>query len=297
MNEEKDLEEIRNLIREIGEEPEEDKGHLGEQFAKALFKEVNIKKMTPPGPDFSIILNRETFILETTVIGKIYRNPLEIFYDVCKEIGNESISTEYSMSVNPYNIRREDEEIFKEELKKILHLIKDNCEHQKFPIKAEIGEYTVEFEKKDTDITMLTFGRVDKPASNLLNTLKKRNKKKQIEKSDILLLIILNDQIEKEFELLHVLYRPFALGINFLEKGFEKKFITQYRLEETLWFNTRLKCVIAVYPGDKNVVICPSLYHYEEFSAIEYSNLRKVIENRGFKVDFVMHSSCIGEQQ
>ena len=105
MNEGKDLEEIKNFVRDNSEVPKEDIGDLGEQFTKALFKEANIKEKTPPGPDFSIILNRDTFILETTVIGKIYRDPLEIFYDVCKETGNESLSTEYSMSVNPYNIR------------------------------------------------------------------------------------------------------------------------------------------------------------------------------------------------
>ncbi|VUT25694.1 MAG: hypothetical protein MASP_01112 [Candidatus Methanolliviera sp. GoM_asphalt] len=73
----------------------------------------------------------------------------------------------------------------------------------------------------------------------------------------------------------------------------ENKFITQYRLEETAWFNTQLKCVIAIYPRNKNVVICPSLCHYEEFSTVEYTILRKVIENKGFKVEFVVNSSYI----
>ena len=140
---------------------------------------------------------------------------------------------------------------------------------------------------------MLTFGTIDNPASNLINTLNKPNKNKQIEKSDILLLIILNDLVEKEFELLDVLYKPVSVGINVLEKGSENKFITQYRLEETVWFNTRLKCVIAVYPGNKNVVICPSLCHYKEFSAIEYAILRKLIADKGFEVDFVEHGSII----
>jgi predicted glycosyltransferase involved in capsule biosynthesis len=34
------------------------------------------------------------------------------------------------------------------------------------------------------------------------------------------------------------------------------------------------------YEGNKIVVICPSLCHYEEFSAIEYAILRKLIENK-----------------
>jgi len=294
MNEGKDLEEIKNFVRDNGEVPKEDIGDLGEQFTKALFKEVDIRKEKPPSPDFTIILNGNSFNLETTVIGKIYRDPLEIFYDACKEIENKNLASEYSMSVDPYNIRREDEEIFKERLKEILNAIQNNrFERRKFPIVAKIRKYTVEFEKKGRDGTMLSFGTIDKPASNLINTLRKKGKNKQIGKSDILLLIILNDQIEKEFALLHVLYKQTSLGINFLGEGSENKSITQYNLEETVWFNTRLKCIIAVYPGNKNVVICPSLGHYEEFSAIEYAILRKLIENKGFEVDFVEHGSTI----
>ena len=201
MKEENDLEGMKNFIPENAEVPKENIGDLGEQFTKALFKDADIKKNTPPLPDFSIILNENAFNLETTVIGKIYREPSEIFYDTFKGIENKNLASDYIMSVDPYNIRREDEEFFKDGLKRILNVIQNNrFEHQKFPIKAKIRDYTVEFEKKDTDITMRTFGTIDKPASNLINTLGKRNKKKQIEKSDILLLIILNDLVEKENE-------------------------------------------------------------------------------------------------
>ena len=294
MNEGKDLEGMKNFIHENAEVPKENIGELGEQFTKALFKDVDIKKNTPPLPDFTIILNKNAFSLETTVIGKIYRDPSEIFYDACKEIENKNLASEYSMSVDPYNIRREDEELFKEGLKEILNKPKNNrFEHRKFPIKADKIDYTVEFEKMGTEITLLTSGTIDNPASNLINTLTKKGKNKQIEKSDILFLIILNDLIEKEFELLDVLYKPISVGINVLEKGSENKFITQYRLEETVWFNTRLKCVIAVYLGNKNVVVYPALCHYEEISAIEYAILRKLIENKGFEVDFVEHGSTI----
>ncbi|KAF5432614.1 hypothetical protein C5S36_08240 [Candidatus Methanophagaceae archaeon] len=224
MNEGKDLEGMKNFIHENAEVPKENIGELGEQFTKALFKDVDIKKNTPPLPDFTIILNKNAFSLETTVIGKIYRDPSEIFYDACKEIENKNLASEYSMSVDPYNIRREDEENFKEGLKKILNVIQKNrFEHRKFPIKADIGSYTVEFEKSGRDTTMLTFGTIDNPASNLINTLTKKGKNKQIEKSDILFLIILNDLIEKEFELLDVLYKPISVGINVLEKGSENK--------------------------------------------------------------------------
>jgi hypothetical protein len=50
---------------------------------------------------------------------------------------------------------------------------------------------------------------------------------------------------------------------------------------------------VVSYVRNKNVVPCPALCHYEEFSAIEYAILRKLIENKGFEVDFVEHGSTI----
>ena len=50
---------------------------------------------------------------------------------------------------------------------------------------------------------------------------------------------------------------------------------------------------VVSYEGNKNVVIYPSLPHYEEFSVIEYAILRKLIENKGFEADFVEHGSAI----
>ncbi len=47
------------------------------------------------------------------------------------------------------------------------------------------------------------------------------------------------------------------------------------------------------YVGNKIVVIYSTLPHYEEFSAIEYAILGKLIEIKGFEVDFVEHGSTI----
>ncbi len=284
MNEGKDLEEMKILVQDNGEVPKEDIGDLGEQFTEGLFKGFIRRHGTP---DYTITMNRKDFILETTVIDKIYRNPLKIFYDICKEIGNKKLAADYGISVDPSNLHEKDEDTFKEELNEIINIIQDKRpKYQKFSIKGVIRDYTVTFERRNIDSTKLCLGEIYRPASNLIHTLIKKGKNKQIEKSDILLLIILNDLVEKNYELLDELYKQ-------MEGGTENEFITQYRLEETVWFNTRLKCVIAVYPGDKNVVVCPSLCHYEEFSAVEYTILRKVIENKGFKVDSVVHSSTI----
>jgi hypothetical protein len=289
MNEGNDLEEMGNLVKGNGEVPKENIGELGEQFTKALFKDADIKKNTPPLPDYTITLNRKDFILETTVIDKIYRNPLKIFYAVCKEIGNKKLAADYGISVDPSNLHEKDEDAFKEELNGIITNIQNRRpKYQKFTINGRIRNYTVTFERRNTDSTKLCLGEIYRPASNLTHTLTKKMRNKQIPNSDILLLIILNDLVEKGEELLDELYIPISLG-----EGTENRFITQYCLEETVWFNTRLKCVIAVYPPGKIVVICPSLCHYEEFSAIEYAILRKLIENKGFELDFVEHGSTI----
>jgi hypothetical protein len=268
--------------------PEEDIGDLGEQFTECLFKGFIRRHGTP---DYTITLNRKDFIIEITVIDKIYQNPLKFFYDVCKERGNKKLAADYGISVDPSNLHEKDEDTFKEDLNGIITNIQNiSTLYQKFTINGRIRDYTVTFEKRNNESTKLCLGEIYKPASNLAHTLTKKMRNKQIEKSDILLLIILNDLVEKENELLGELYRPMSLG-----EGTENRFIAQYCLEETVWFNTRLKCVIAVYPGNKNVVICPSLSHYEEFSAIEYAILRKLIENKGFEVEFVVHSSRINE--
>jgi hypothetical protein len=293
MNEKKDLDEVKNLIQDNGEVPKEDIGDLGEQFTKALFKGFIRRHGTP---DYTITLNRKDFILETTVIDKIYRNPLKIFYDVCKEIGNKKLAADYGISVDPSNLHESDEGTFKEELNGIITNIQNRRpKYQKFTINGRTRNYTVTFERRNTDSTKLCLGEIYRPASNLTHTLTKKMRNKQIPNSDILLLIILNDLVEKGEELLDELYRQIGFGINFLGEGPINKFITQYCLEETVWFNTRLKCVIAVYPVGKNVVICPSLCYYEEFSAIEYAILRSVIEDKGFEVEFVVHSSDINE--
>jgi hypothetical protein len=293
VNEWKDLKEIKNFVRGNGEVPKEDIGDLGEQFTEALFKGFIKRHGTP---DYTITLNGKDFILETTVIEKIYTDYGEIFYDVCEEIGIGSLASQYAISADPSNIHREDEDIFKEKLKDIVNIVKNNRpKHEKFSMNGRIRNYTITFERRDIGSTELCLGEIHRPASNLVNTLRKKGKNKQIEKSDILLLIILNDLIEKEYELLDELYRPISLNINFLGEGTENRVITQYCLEETVWFNTRLKCVIAVYPWNKNVVICPSLCYYEEFSTFEYAILRKVIEDKGFKVEFVVHDSHIEE--
>lgn len=308
MSDERDLEEIKNFIQQNGEKPKEYTdgcwgnyiGDLGEQFTKALFKGfkgLDIKKLgkekDDSSPDFAIIWNKKTFNLETKVIRKIYKDYLSVFCDICEEIGKKSLISKYGISVDPFNIHEEDEKIFKEELKKKLNIIIQNdLEYKEFSIHGKIRNYTVTFEKRNIDPTKLCAGEFHKPASNLVNILNKKRVKKQIKKSDILLLIILNDLIEKDYELIDELYKPIGLMTDFDIKS-ENKSIIQYRFKETVWFDTQLKCVIAIYPRNKNVVICPSLCYYEEFDGGEYTILRKVIEKKGFKVEFIVNSSCI----
>lgn len=91
------LDEIEKFVKDNGEEPKKDIGKLGEQFTKALFKNANIKKEHPPMPDFSISLNNKSFKLETTVIGEIYQNLSENFYEACNETGNKNIVSKYNI--------------------------------------------------------------------------------------------------------------------------------------------------------------------------------------------------------
>lgn len=292
MNEGRDLEEIRNFILEKGETPKEYIGGLGEQFTQVLFNGIIriIPRKKNPWPDFSIILNNKEFLLETTVLEEIYSPYYNVFCDVCREIGKENLIREYEITVDPSNIHIEDIKKFKKELKNILDGIQNQAP-KKVPISVKRGDsnfiYKVTFERN-------YLGEVHGSASNLINKIRKKSKRGQIERSDILLLIVLNEYIEKEFELIDVLYgqKEFRVSIENLEHST----ITQYNLEETVWsIGEKLKCVIAVYPGDKEIVICPSLRHNEEFSAVEYEILLKLMESNGFKVEFVKHGSDVEE--
>jgi hypothetical protein len=66
----------------------------------------------------------------------------------------------------------------------------------------------------------------------------------------------------------------------------------EHKFKNLMHEELKLGSVVS-YVGNKIVVICPSLCHYEEFSAIEYAILRKLIEKKGFEVDFVEHGSTI----
>ena len=66
----------------------------------------------------------------------------------------------------------------------------------------------------------------------------------------------------------------------------------EHKFKNCMHEELKLDFVVS-YVGNKIVVICPSLCHYEEFSAIEYAILRKLIENKGFEADFVEHGSTI----
>ena len=66
----------------------------------------------------------------------------------------------------------------------------------------------------------------------------------------------------------------------------------EHKFKNIIHEDLKLGSVVS-YVGNKIVVICPSLCHYEEFSAFEYAILRKLIENKVFEVDFVEHGSTI----
>ncbi len=66
----------------------------------------------------------------------------------------------------------------------------------------------------------------------------------------------------------------------------------EHKFKNQIHEELKLGSVVS-YIRNKIVVICPSLCHYEEFSAIEYAILRKLIEIKGFEVDFVEHGSTL----
>lgn len=85
----------------------------------------------------------------------------------------------YNITGDPYNIHKDDKQIVKNRLKDEISNIIQNShfKYQKFFIKTETRNYTIEFEKRDPDITMLTAGVIHKPASNNVKTYHRREPK------------------------------------------------------------------------------------------------------------------------
>lgn len=296
---------MHKLIRECSREPEKpdayggkvytkDKlGKLGEQYVECLFREMGITKLPEgkkPSPDYKILVNGKEFILEAKTVSHLYKPFVRLLREIAEEENDQTfsnkaktLSTKYD-DFTPFEVHREDERKFKEELKERIKTMKLPVEKTEIVIKCKMKSYKLSVSPVRGDGAHFLGGWEPDETRTLDNVIRKNVK--QIGHSDILLIILLNRSIEED-ELWDFFYGWKKLSLPLI-KG------TQY--EQTIWgrrfkdeecnvrtIGERLKCVIIIRPYFNTSLIFLPIKHFETFSAPEYADLKSILEAKRFK--------------
>ncbi len=287
-------------------------GELGEQYVRCLFKEAGVRKLPKrqrPSPDFQLYINGKPFVLEAKTVSNLYRNPLELLSEIKKEERHNkgflnkfnAILKDYRTRISPFDVRREDQKKYKEQLRNIIEKIELPLDSEvKFQIKCEKKTYILSIgplKRKIKGIHSFFIGWVPDETMTLRNIIKK--KKEQIGSCDILVIILLNRTID-EVDLLDFFYRSIGLSLD-LEPS-ESESLMQYQYSQTIWgaefkdrqsqlhtIDERLKCVIVIYPHSKASLIFPSIKYFENFGCPEYTYLRLLLEAKQLKCYLASH--------
>ncbi len=291
-------------------------GDLGEQYVKCLFNKVGITKLPTgqaPSPDFEISLNRKKFLLEAKTVSNLYKSPFEVLYEITKEESHnklflnklKNISKTCDLNISPLEIRREDAKEFKENITKIIKELNLPPNKKEYNFKCRNKLYKISIMLKDEEfkgIYSILTGFLPDETHTLNNVIGK--KAKQIGKSDILVVVLLNTDIDQE-DLLDFFYRPLELILEPIPsptKNAPFTTIMQYHYNQTIWghkfkdekgsyhtIDEQLKCVIVIYPSTEICLILPSIKHFENFTAPEYWQLKELLKVEGLKCYWVSH--------
>jgi len=153
---------MRDLILRCGEEPVKPDangskaytsgklGDLGEQYVKCLFREMGITKLPQgekPSPDFKIFVNGKELILEVKTISNLYKPFVQLLREIAEEEKDQTFSNKAkTLSIKyddftPFEVHREDERKFKEELKERIKTMKLPVEKTEIVIKCKMKSY------------------------------------------------------------------------------------------------------------------------------------------------------------
>lgn len=291
-------------------------GDLGEQYVKCLFKEMSIvkrKETTESSPDFEITINRKNFLLEAKVVSNLYKNPLRLLNEIANDKSTKKkifgkikkIFENYDFTVDPIDIHREDEKIFKEEFKKYAIDVKLPIEKASFIIECKIRKYWISMEAKSIKIKGISSvfsGFQTNETKSLSNIFYK--KVRQIANSDILVVILLNRSIESG-DLLDFFYSPINMCLEStydIKQNSQPLMITQYNYKNTIWqckykdeqghphiIGDKLKCIFVIYPYFRNVIIFPSYKYFVNFTSVEYLIIKEILKAKEFSCSFASH--------
>jgi len=269
---------------------------LGEQCTMAIFKSLRIRKNPETHkttPDFTFYVNetdtetntvnKKSFQMETTVLGDIYNHIFDIYTSKEHRKKIEGFLREYDVMLDPLNIHREDEEIFKYVFMDQIEELKDE---KKITIEGKIRNYTITSQKLDEPKKYPIFaGKIKREKSNLENIISKKDK--QLKKTDVISFFVLNKYIW-DLDIQQAIYKEHSIGS--LENNGEG--ITQYEIEKTIWevSNYKLKYAIFCYPSTKEIYLCPSLKFYPD-SALVFCGLTHCFKEFDFNVKVAKHGT------
>jgi len=272
---------------------------LGEQYAMAIFKDLKIRKNPEthePTPDFTFhinerdiktnTINKKSFQMETTVLGDIYNH----IFEICSSKGHRDeikrFLREYDVFLDPLNIHREDEKIFKSVFIERLDELK---REEKITIKGKVRNYTITPKKLDHPQRFPMFsGTIKKVESNLKNIISKKSE--QLKKTDAMFFIVLNKFIY-DLDLKHSIYGEHEIGS--LPRNNKKEFtIVQYHFDNTIWkiSDNNLKYAVFCYPAVKKIYLCPSL-KFNSSSPIIFWGLMACFNKFNFDVEVAKHGT------
>jgi hypothetical protein len=313
---------IQELIKNCGKDPilpdaengeaytNNKLGKLGEQYIECIFKKTGIVKLQKKGkpyPDFEIFINEKNFLAEVKVISNLYKDINQLIMEIEKNVNDIDFSKKvvtlfenYIIGLYPFEVHRDHEKKFKEELEKILKNVNLSIKgKEKYFIKSNNKDYKLQFSLRKHVIKGGRFisGWSPDETTTIKNVISTH--KKQIGISDILFIILLNQNIDR-IDLLDFFYRQIELSMSLFVPGQSinsfSPSIIQYQYDKTIWdvrfedeqgllhtIDEKLKCIVVIYPSFKESLIFASIKYFDDFSSPEYFHLKEILKENGFK--------------
>ena len=273
---------LEKIVKDGGLVPSEAIGRLGEQYSEVVFKKMKIQKNdekdNQSNPDFNIIINCKKFQMENKVLDEIYQDFSVHLKGICEELKKEDLMEKFDFELNPLDVHTTDRDKIYSQIKKILE--SDSLEGI-YLLEGNTFNHTMKIAEKKSYIKGLSgliHGYRGKLDSNLKNQI--GSSKEQIKVSDLLCLIVLNEEIT-ENQIINYFYPLIGIYPCSVEETGEP--FSQIKYD--FWSEyKKLKVVLAIYPVKKEVLLIPSPIHFSEFSAPEYYILRKILKEQGFRV-------------
>ncbi|HLD55425.1 MAG TPA: hypothetical protein VJB35_04155 [Candidatus Nanoarchaeia archaeon] len=268
----KDLELMKKVLSD-NSKTYKDIGDLSEKYILIILKNIygkdveKIKESNNVSPDFDLKLGNESIKIENKAISPQLSFD-EIVFSLSKEYPD--ILKSKFFDCKPCNVHLDDYERIKE---KIIEVIKNNCINQEVRLKFK-KKYTINIRDNKSGNGVIVGGALINPDSGIWSQIS--SKEKQIQKADILSIVMLNKFIYGDG-----LYKSF-FPVTFDEQTNQNILNYSYNPWGKI---SHLKSVIIVYPAQKEVFY---IYNPDKNISLNLKEVNKFKE--GFeKQGFIFH--------